>query len=109
VRQLLADHDAALCIPDRASKTLSPLWRTASWAYLRFHEGRARPLPCYGTRALRSWAERIASLWGRSRDVYVYFNNDARCCAVHDARAFARAAAGEGLRVTRVPEAAIRV
>jgi hypothetical protein len=39
----------------------------------------------------------------------VYFNNDGRCCAVRDAREFARLAAREGLRVTRVPEAPIRV
>jgi len=104
VQQLLAQHDAALCVPDRANKALSPLWRTASWTYIRFHEGRASPRPCYGQRALESWVERIGSLWDASCDVYAYFNNDHRCCAVRDARAFARIADKRGIPVSRVPE-----
>jgi uncharacterized protein YecE (DUF72 family) len=109
IERLLADRGAALCIPDRAGKALSPLWRTAAWAYIRFHEGRAAPAPCYGPRALHSWIQRIRSLWDERCDVFVYFNNDGHCCAVRDAREFARLAAREGLRVTRVPEAPIRV
>jgi len=49
-RALLERHDAALCMADRPSWR-PPLWRTASWGYLRLHEGRASPRPCYGVRA----------------------------------------------------------
>lgn len=109
VRSLLSDHDAALCIPDRASRALSPLWRTASWTYVRFHEGRASPTPCYGRRALEAWVDRLAQQWGARSDAYVYFNNDARGCAVRDAQTFARVAARVGLPVTRAPAETVRL
>ncbi|HKR98872.1 MAG TPA: DUF72 domain-containing protein [Candidatus Dormibacteraeota bacterium] len=109
VANILADHGAALCIPDRESKLLSPLWRTAEWTYIRFHEGRSQPTPCYGRRALESWVTRIASHWDASCDVYVYFNNDHRCCAVRNAREFAHIARRQGITVTRVPEEPIPV
>jgi uncharacterized protein YecE (DUF72 family) len=59
VRQVLAAHDAALCWADRRGRPVSPLWRTASWGYLRFHEGTAHPWPRYGRQALRSWVTRL--------------------------------------------------
>ncbi len=105
VAALLADHDVALCLADRLGRPLGPLWRTASWGYVRLHEGRATPRPCYGRQALARWAERVAERWDRSADVFVYFNNDPRCCAVNDARRFTLAAARVGLEPTRVPAA----
>jgi uncharacterized protein YecE (DUF72 family) len=45
VRTLLEQHDAALCLADRGSRPVTPLWRTAGWGYLRMHEGRATPHP----------------------------------------------------------------
>ena len=41
VRQVLAAHDAALCWADRLGRPVTPLWVTAGWGYLRFHEGTA--------------------------------------------------------------------
>ncbi len=104
IREVLASHDAALCLAD-SPRRKTPAWRTASWGFVRFHEGRATPPPCYGERALSTWAERIASLWPSRAHVYCYFNNDARACAPRDAVTFARLAARAGLRPTRVPEA----
>ena len=69
------------------------------------HEGRATPHPCYGRQALTHWAERLAERWSADEDVYVFFNNDHRGCAVRDSRVFASAAARAGLRPTRVPGA----
>ena len=54
VRQILAAHGAALCWADRLGRAVTPLWRTARWGYLRFHEGTAEPWPCYTDRDLRS-------------------------------------------------------
>jgi uncharacterized protein YecE (DUF72 family) len=102
VRRLLADRDAALCLADRHGP-VGPLWRTASWGYLRLHEGRARPAPCYGRRALAGWAARLADAWDPDEDVLVFFNNDASGCAVRDAVVFAEEAGRVGLRPTRVP------
>jgi uncharacterized protein YecE (DUF72 family) len=109
VRALLGDHGASLCLADRHSRPLTPMWRTAEWTYLRLHEGAATPHPCYGRAALTSWAQRIAESWGPRADVYVYFNNDPRACALRDARAFARAARAAGLQPTRVPEERVPV
>jgi uncharacterized protein YecE (DUF72 family) len=101
---VLEDHNAALCLTDTANHR-SPLWRTANWGYVRFHQGRANPSPCYGRTALRSWAERLAALWEADTDVFVYFNNDHGGCAVRDAHRFASAVTIAGLVATRVPSA----
>jgi uncharacterized protein YecE (DUF72 family) len=104
VRGILERHGAALCLADRKG-VASPLWRTAEWTYLRMHEGRARPHPCYGREARERWAERLAEGWGPAADVYVYFNNDGCACALRDARLFAAAVERAGLEPTRVPRA----
>jgi uncharacterized protein YecE (DUF72 family) len=101
-RDVLSDRGVALCLAD-SPRRRTPVWRTADWGYLRMHEGRASPHPCYGRQALRTWAEKLAAEWPEPCDVYVYFNNDARACAVRDAITFARAAEREGLNPTRVP------
>jgi uncharacterized protein YecE (DUF72 family) len=102
ILELLRERGAAWCLTDRARRR-SPLWRTAGWTYLRFHEGTAVPRPCYGRQALASWAEDLAETWGPDADVYVYFNNDPGGCAVRDAVRFAAAARRAGLRPTRTP------
>jgi uncharacterized protein YecE (DUF72 family) len=84
---LLRHHHAALCLADSPQRR-TPVWRTADWGYLRLHEGRASPRPCYGRQALRSWRDRLRELWAPDEDVYVYFNNDPGACAVHNARTF---------------------
>ena len=91
VREILREFNAAFCLADSPERK-GPLWRTADWGYLRLHEGRAQPPPCYGRTALRTWAERLAQLWTPREDVFVYFNNDHGGCAVRDAHRFALAA-----------------
>lgn len=103
VRQMLTEFDAALCLADRRGESLTPLWKTASWGYLRLHEGegggyRAR----YADSALDRWAGTVADLHGEN-DCFVYFNNDGEAAAIHDAVRFAKLAAGRGLVCTRVP------
>jgi uncharacterized protein YecE (DUF72 family) len=105
IRQVLAAHDAALCWADRGGRPITPLWRTASWGYLRFHEGTAQPRPRYGTQALGSWVTRLAQTWPDAGDVYVYFNNDHGGAAIVNAAQFAGLARRAGRTVTRTPEA----
>jgi uncharacterized protein YecE (DUF72 family) len=100
---LLAERGAALCLADRDSKPILPLWRTADWGFVRFHAGTGTPWPCYGRTALDSWARRLADRWGPDDDVYAYFNNDPNGCAVRDARRFSRALQRVGLHPTRTP------
>jgi uncharacterized protein YecE (DUF72 family) len=102
IQQLLVDHGAAFCLADRRG-VLGPLWRTADWSYLRFHQGRARPRPAYGDAALATWARRLAERWSPDEDVYVYFNNDHRAAAPRDAARFAGQVQRVGLRPSRVP------
>lgn len=103
IEALLADHGMALCLADRRG-VLGPIWRTASWTYLRFHQGRATPRPSYGDAALASWANRLAATWSADEDAWVYFNNDHRVAAPRDAARFALAVERVGLRPTRTPE-----
>lgn len=88
VRAVLERRGAALCWADRLGRPLTPLWRTADWLYLRFHEGAATPWPSYGDQALRSWARRLSG----SGDAYVYFNNDPGGAAVRNALRFMKLA-----------------
>ncbi|MFB7467357.1 DUF72 domain-containing protein [Streptomyces sp. NPDC056224] len=103
LRAVLERHGSALCWADRWSRPVTPLWRTASWGYVRFHGGIAEPPPRYGRQALKSWADRIADGWPDEADVYVYFNNDLGGAAVADAVRFARTAAAMGRTVSRTP------
>jgi len=100
--EVLRSHGAAFCLAD-SPRRRTPVVRTAEWGYLRLHEGRAAPRPCYGEKALDTWAERLAELFGPAPDVFVFFNNDPRGCAVRDARLFALACDRHGLPHTRVP------
>jgi uncharacterized protein YecE (DUF72 family) len=104
VRRVMASRGAAWCLTDRMGST-SPEIRTADWGYLRLHQGRGRPDPCYGRTALTTWVTRLKELWGPDPDIYVYFNNDGHCCAVRDAHVFAVLAEHAGLPATRVPRA----
>lgn len=100
--ELLSARNAAFCLADSPRRT-TPVLRTADWGYVRFHEGRANPHPCYGRGALETWASRLGELWADGDDVYAFFNNDPRGCAVRDARVFAAATERAGLTPTRVP------
>jgi uncharacterized protein YecE (DUF72 family) len=103
VRGILERHGAALCWADRRSRPITPLWRTAGWAYLRLHEGRATPWPHYGRDALRAWARRLADTWADEEDAFVYFNNDPGGWAVADAVVFAAESRQLGRTVSHTP------
>jgi uncharacterized protein YecE (DUF72 family) len=93
VRDVLTRRGAALCWADRKGAALTPLWRTAAWGYLRFHEGDGAPWPRYRPGTLQTWAGRLADTWMPEEDVYVYFNNDQHAAAPRDAAAFSGAGA----------------
>jgi uncharacterized protein YecE (DUF72 family) len=103
IQQILTAHDAALCWADRTEDPITPLWRTAGWGYVRFHEGTADPWPKYHGPTLRAWVGRIRDAWPDG-DVYVYFNNDPGGAAVVDSAEFAALAREAGLAVTRTPQ-----
>jgi uncharacterized protein YecE (DUF72 family) len=102
MRRVLRSHDAALCLADRRGP-LMPAWRTAGWAYLRFHGGRARPASCYGEQALTTWTSTVRGLWGSDADGYAYFNNDHAGCALRDGATFARLLMDDHIAIGRPP------
>jgi uncharacterized protein YecE (DUF72 family) len=100
----LRERNVALCLTDRLGRPQEPVERTAHWGYIRLHEGRADPPPCYGDGALGSWLERIGGRWRDDESVYVFFNNDPGACAVHNAARFAELADRAGMTTTRTPD-----
>jgi uncharacterized protein YecE (DUF72 family) len=84
VYEALARYDAALCLADRGGGT-TPLVRTASWVYVRFHGGLGDGW-AYTDAEIAAWAERIAGYRAESATVYAYFNNDPHGHAIADAR-----------------------
>ena len=105
VRQILAEHDAALCWADRLGRPVTPLWRTAggggSCASTRARRTRG---PATAEDALRAWVGRIREAHLTRADVYVYFNNDPGGAAVVNSAEFAAMGRQEGLTVTRTPQ-----
>ena len=85
VREVLIARGAALCWADRQGAPQGPLWRTADWGYLRFHEGDGSPWPRYRPETLAAWASRAVDALD---PVYAYFNNDQRGAAPRDAASF---------------------
>jgi uncharacterized protein YecE (DUF72 family) len=80
---LLAAHDAALVVSD------APGWPrverlAGSFAYARLHGSRELYASDYTDEEIDGWARRVRE-WKRERDVYVYFDNDARAHAPTDA------------------------
>jgi uncharacterized protein YecE (DUF72 family) len=80
---LLTRHGVANVASD------SPTWpllerRTTDFAYVRLHGHTELYHSGYSGASLDSWAERCRD-WGRNGPVYVYFDNDARGRAPHDA------------------------
>jgi uncharacterized protein YecE (DUF72 family) len=57
---------------------------TADFVYLRFHGAPAVFVSNYSDEALKEWSLK-AKKWGRGRDVFAYFNNDAQSFAAPNA------------------------
>jgi uncharacterized protein YecE (DUF72 family) len=90
VRSVLCQRNAALCWADRRGP-ITPLWATADWGYVRFHEGQASSPPtAYGRQALASWLPRIRKGWPSSADVFCFFNNDHAAAAPRNAETLER-------------------
>lgn len=107
VRDVLERHNAALCWADRKSRSLTPLWRTAGFGYLRLHDGTAKRPMSYGTRAIDSWLRRLWDMFDDGCDVYVYFNNDPGCAAIDNARNMIRRARTLGMPVATIDDASV--
>jgi len=83
--ELLRTYGCALVIADTAGVFPTSDELTADFVYVRLHGGAELYVSGYTDAELDGWAERIRA-WSRGgRDVYVYFDNDAKVHAPWDA------------------------
>ena len=81
VEALLRAHDVAFVVADSRRRPLPERETTASWAYVRFHDGRGRD-GNYSDRQLAEWVDRLRRRRGGG---YAFFNNDWEGFAVANA------------------------
>ena len=85
VYQLLSDHKAAFCIYDMNGE-VTPRILTADFVYVRLHGPAEKYSGNYTKTHLNMWAKRFVE-WSRNgREIYCYFNNDLKGCAVKNAQ-----------------------
>ena len=85
---MLRSHRCAFVIADTAGKFNHAEEVIADFVCVRLHGSRAPYASNYTERELRAWAAHVRT-WLRgapvARDVYVYFDNDAKVHAPHNA------------------------
>lgn len=86
VYALLARRGAAFVVHDYGSRG-SPIVATAPHVYLRLHGPSGRYRGAYPHETLLQWAEQVRAWRRDGRETWVFFNNDERGKAVHDALA----------------------
>lgn len=87
---LLREHGVACVLADSARRWPQLDVVTASFDYIRLHGDAELYASRYSDASLRQWSERCRVAADAGRDVYVYFDNDARGHAPHDAVRLAR-------------------
>jgi uncharacterized protein YecE (DUF72 family) len=86
--EFLRDQQAAFVFADSAGKWPYAEELTTDFVYIRLHGDTQLYVSGYSDSALAWWAERIQR-WRRGRDVFVYFDNDAKVHAPFDAQRLA--------------------
>jgi len=81
-KALLREHDIALVVADSAGRWPLLEDQTTGFGYVRLHGDEELYTSSYSEAALRRWAEKITTWHERGkRDIYVYFDNDAKVAA----------------------------
>ena len=86
---LLRRHRCAFVVADTAGTFGYAEEVTAPFVYVRLHGSRQLYASGYTPEELDAWATKVRGWMSGGRDVYVYFDNDARGHAPHDALALA--------------------
>jgi uncharacterized protein YecE (DUF72 family) len=84
--ELLRDYDIALVIADAAGKYPLIEEVTSDFVYVRLHGHDELYVSGYTDEGLDMWAQQVRT-WAEHGDVFVYFDNDAKVMAPHDALA----------------------
>lgn len=83
--EFLREHNAAFVFADTAGKWPYAEELTSDFVYCRLHGDTQLYVSGYSENALQWWADRLRP-WGRARDLFVYFDNDAKVHAPFDAQ-----------------------
>ena len=83
---LLRKHRCAFVIADSAGRWEMGDAVTANFVYVRLHGSTKLYTSRYSDAELDAWAGRVVQWLGEGRDVYVYFDNDAKVHAPRDAQ-----------------------
>ena len=86
---LLRAHGCAWVVADTAGRFPYAEAVTADFVYVRLHGSEELYASGYSDAELDAWAGKIAAWRGDGRDVYVYFDNDAKVHAPFDAMSLA--------------------
>jgi uncharacterized protein YecE (DUF72 family) len=91
---LLREHDIALVVADTAGRWPLIEEPTSDFMYVRLHGDTELYASGYGDAALDGWAAKCRAWADLGLDVFVYFDNDAKGFAPHDALALLRRVQG---------------
>jgi uncharacterized protein YecE (DUF72 family) len=83
---LMRRHDISCVVADTARRFPMAIEQTSDFVYVRLHGDVELYASGYSSEALDTWAERCRR-WAEDGDVYVYFDNDVKGHAPHDAMA----------------------
>ena len=86
--KLLRKHRIGVVVADTAGKWPQIETATSDLVYVRLHGAQQLYVSGYSPAALKSWAAKIVR-WHRTKDVYVYFDNDVKVHAPFDAMTLA--------------------
>jgi uncharacterized protein YecE (DUF72 family) len=82
---LLASHDVCMVVADSAGRWPAMRDGTSDFRYVRLHGATELYASGYTPESLDRWAEQCLQWRDEGHDVYVYFDNDAKGHAPHDA------------------------
>jgi uncharacterized protein YecE (DUF72 family) len=83
IYQLLKKYNCAFCIYE-LNGHVSPIKTTADFVYLRLHGPGNKYQGSYSDETLLKWAT-LCKEWLKTKDVFVYFDNDEKAFAVYNA------------------------
>ncbi|PVG83700.1 DUF72 domain-containing protein [Nocardioides gansuensis] len=82
--RILRKHEVACVLADTAGRWPKVEADTADFRYVRLHGDKELYASGYGDRSLDGWAKKVRG-WAGEQDVFVYFDNDVKGHAPHDA------------------------
>ncbi|WP_181309837.1 DUF72 domain-containing protein [Nocardioides campestrisoli] len=91
---VLREHGVACVLADTAGRWPKVEQDTADFRYVRLHGDAELYTSGYSDAALDAWAAKCRAWSAAGQDVFVYFDNDAKGFAPHDARALIARLAG---------------